>query len=295
MIRAFNFAKAFFRQMGNGLSLSLALLWAVRLDRKLVADTKVSFAHGSARKQADFTPNLRRYGFTRIAKRDNFDVEAVITKFLDLAGSGEFQQGGKAFFKTVTMPEEKALESLDVLLGDEKNKALQTIYNHFGYLPYLESVQLFRSVHQDRPLAKSQLFHLDYNARNIVKVFVYLSNVADPGDGPLLTIRVAKWLKWFIPSFPVHKSQRLEKLLTLLGDRTEIMGQSGDIFAVQTSHVFHAGSRMEKNAERIAAIITFRSPSRIRGTDSYMSTYPQQQLKTFFDDIMHSKGKRPNQ
>jgi hypothetical protein len=295
MIRTVRFAKAFIRRMGDGLSLSYASFGAARLDRQLVEDTKLPFALRSAGKQADYAQHLGRYGFTRIAKREDFDGEAIIEKFLDLAGGGDYQQGGKAFFKTVTMPEEKALESLDVLLGDEKNSALQTIHNHFGYLPYLESVQLVRSVHQDQPLAKSQLFHLDYNARNIVKIFVYLTNVAEPGDGPLLTIRVAKWLKWLIPSFPVHKSQRLEKLLTLLGQRKDFMGQSGDIFAVQTSHLFHAGSRMEKNAERIAAIITFRSPSRIRGADPYTSTYPQQQLKTLFDDIMYSKGKRPSQ
>jgi hypothetical protein len=51
---------------------------------------------------------------------------------------------------------------------------------------------------------------------------------------------------------------------------------------------------MEKNTERIAAIIKFRSPSRIRGADPYISTYSQQ-LKTLFDDIMYSKGKIPSQ
>ena len=213
-------------------------------------------------------------------------LQELRSALLGLCEYSTESEAPKLFFKTRTIKSVSHEAALELLLADNKRDVIRLVYFHFGYIPILESIQIVKSVHVEREPTKSQLYHLDYNAARVLKLFVYLSDVHNEDDGPFSAIRLPSLIHRLVPVFPIHKSRKLEAILSLLGRKLSFCGAAGTTLLVQTSHLFHSGSRVAKDHERLVAIATFRSPTRCRGSDTVGAVYPQPSVFDFFKDVL---------
>ncbi len=132
----------------------------------------------------------------------------------------------------------------------------------YGEIPRLDSVLLTRSIYDGSPPSYSQLWHRDYDDTKVVKLFVYLSDVADRSDGPFT----------FIPgpasdrarySRRSHRSDAALASKIDLGEARSVTNPRLTAFLVETSRCLHMGSRLDEGHERLMYTATFFSAPRL--------------------------------
>lgn len=134
-----------------------------------------------------------------------------------------------------------------------------------GSLPQLDYVLLTLSLPVDAPLAQSQLWHRDHDDTRTMKVFVYLTDVADEDDGPFT----------FIPG-PVSDGVGFTLRSHLSDDQTfqhfprssaqSMMAPALSAFAVETSRCLHMGSRVAPGHRRLLYTATYTTFPKLDGT-----------------------------
>lgn len=134
-----------------------------------------------------------------------------------------------------------------------------------GSLPQLDYVLLTLSLPVDAPLAQSQLWHRDHDDTRTIKVFVYLTDVADEDDGPFT----------FIPG-PVSDGVGFTLRSHLSDDQTfrhfprsvaqSMMAPALSAFAVETSRCLHMGSRVAPGHRRLLYTATYTTFPKLDGT-----------------------------
>jgi hypothetical protein len=133
----------------------------------------------------------------------------------------------------------------------------------FGMVPRLDYVTVTHSVPVDGELAYSQLWHRDHDDVRVLKMFVYLTDVADENDGPFS----------FIPgshsdleNFSMRSHRRDDELPAKLGypqSVKAIMGPKLTCFMVETTRCLHMGSRVAPGHSRLMYTATYFAPPRV--------------------------------
>jgi hypothetical protein len=135
---------------------------------------------------------------------------------------------------------------------------LGVVTARLGELPRLVDVLLTFSQPSAAELSYSQLWHRDYDDVHTLKVFVYLTDVTDPDDGPFT----------FIPGpasdgvgFTLHSHLPDGKLFSKVGRDAvrEMRGPRLTAFACETSRCLHMGSRLAPGHARLMYTATFIS------------------------------------
>lgn len=139
---------------------------------------------------------------------------------------------------------------------------LQILAAYYQEVPILDYVLLTLSREADGPLSYSQLWHRDHDDVRTVKLFAYLTDVQETGDGPFT----------FLPG-PVSdrfgfslRSHLPDERVFARVDRTEVRQIKGpclSTFLVETSRCLHMGSRMGAGRERLLYTATFLSAPRM--------------------------------
>lgn len=141
--------------------------------------------------------------------------------------------------------------------------------DYYGELPLLDYVTVTHSLPTGRELRFSQLWHLDYDDTRVVKLFVYLTDVADEADGPFTLLPAG-------PSRAVRagiKSHRPDSAIGApMEERVRRTGPRLSCFMVETSHCYHMGSRVAEGHERVMFTATYISRPR---------TYPDRPANFF--------------
>lgn len=131
-------------------------------------------------------------------------------------------------------------------------------------LPQLSEVLLSLSRESSEESSYSQLWHRDYDDVNTIKVFVYLTDVTSPADGPFT----------FIPGpasdryrYPIRSHLPDEDLLARVGREhvKEMIAPRLTTFVVETSRCWHMGSRMQPGHVRLLYTANFFRYPRIYG------------------------------
>lgn len=127
-----------------------------------------------------------------------------------------------------------------------------------GELPLLVDVLLTASSDSNTGLSYSQLWHRDYDDVRTIKIFTYLTDVSDLGDGPFTFVpRPASAKVGF-----TMQSHLVDKDIFRVINRSDvrtITGPSFTTFAVETSRCIHMGSRMAPGHKRLMYTATFIS------------------------------------
>ena len=130
------------------------------------------------------------------------------------------------------------------------------VASYLGELPRLTDVLLTYSKPTSADLSYSQLWHRDYDDIHTVKVFVYLTDVLEFGDGPFT----------FLPGpssdrvgFMLRSHQRDDAFLARTEPSAvkEMRGPRLTAFACETSRCVHMGSRVQPGHARLMYTATF--------------------------------------
>ncbi len=140
---------------------------------------------------------------------------------------------------------------------------LSILSTAYGELPRLDYVLLTLSRHTGKALSYSQLWHRDYDDTRVIKLFVYLTDVASQDDGPFT----------FIPGpssdrfgFSLHSHRPDDAIAARLGSSDQIKSIKAprlSAFMVETSRCLHMGSRLAAGHERLLYTATYISVPRL--------------------------------
>lgn len=131
-----------------------------------------------------------------------------------------------------------------------------------GELPQLDYVLLTLSKEKGSDFAYSQLWHRDYDDVRTVKLFVYLTDVADEADGPFTFLpgpvsdRFGFALRSHRPDKDILKRAQANEMKSIIAPRLST-------FIVETSRCLHMGSRMAPGHSRLLYTATFITVPRI--------------------------------
>ena len=139
---------------------------------------------------------------------------------------------------------------------------LSILSRAYGELPHLDYVLLTLSRDNGKELSFSQLWHRDHDDTRVIKLFVYLTEVASSQDGPLTFIpgpasdRFGFSLHSQTPDAVVGSRVSVDEVQSLIRPKLSV-------FMVETSRCLHMGSRLSPGHERLLYTATFISVPRL--------------------------------
>lgn len=139
---------------------------------------------------------------------------------------------------------------------------LSILSRAYGELPHLDYVLLTLSRDNGKELAFSQLWHRDHDDTKVIKLFVYLTEVASLDDGPLTFIpgpasdRFGFSLRSQTPDDVVNSRVAPAEIQSMIRPRLSV-------FMVETTRCLHMGSRLSPGHERLLYTATFISVPRL--------------------------------
>ena len=168
-----------------------------------------------------------------------------------------FEQGEKKFRnRTDSVKIKNPLINLPKTLMIALNERIISVCsNYFGYKPYLTFLKCVKTYANDLKEFDTQHFHIDENAINLLKVFIYLNDVKSKKDGPFTYVQesfldIKK--KWGL------RARWDEKYLSTIYDKKKfvpILSNRGDVVIANTV-AFHKGLKPIKN-DRYILILNY--------------------------------------
>jgi len=162
-------------------------------------------------------------------------------------------------------------------------KIINTISNYLGVMPVCTYINLWYSPKKtDNELQGSQLMHLDHEDFHQIKLFFYCEDV-DKETGPLVAINkedstfIQKKYKYNLK----QKNKRINDDELKSFNFNYLTGKKGDMYLVDTSQCFHAGSR-KSSKDRYLVMIQYLTPY------SYMRKNKKNKLGFMFDKQISS-------
>jgi hypothetical protein len=208
----------------------------------------------------------------------NRDGYAVVTELMDPAIQQQFAEAGLVSLKNIEDLEAKQTSTwkkfwvrlLDAEMQDGRlssdnifvRYALQpTVINviatALGEIPWLDYVLLSYSRYAGDDLSSSQLWHRDHDDVRVIKLFSYLTDVEEDGDGPFTFLPRQATDKFGHPVLGSHfpDNQVFGKV-----PRTDVKVMKAPrltSFMVDTAKCLHMGSRMAPGHGRLLYTATF--------------------------------------
>lgn len=256
----------------------------IKLKRK-----KVMASLSGSKKIEDKLFSLRSEGMTYVS--DVVTEERL--KDLELFGKKQSERKEEIADKQINVSKKFWVRLSDEDYGSEKLSSQHPLVNfalqenilelaalYLGEAPFLNYVLLTESHFSDGPLEKSQLWHLDQDDTKMVKLFVYLSDVNQIGDGPFTYFDRKASCKIKNSFFKRHlRDEQVARHLDLR-DKNQLMGPALTVFMADTSKCYHMGSRIHPNHQRLMYTALFT-------TVPYM--YPEVDVRAFSIDSEVSK------
>jgi hypothetical protein len=236
--------------------------------RELWQPAEIEARRGLARELAtEVAPELRidrRAGFLVLppaAIPDLSEVCAAGQQILQASSLDTGVSSGNKKFSRFRLAQEEQRHALLKVALDRRMLAMAASY--LGTVPVITEADYYCSFPVTPPFTKSQLWHCDDDARDVLKIFVYCADVA-PEDGPFELIppavsRAARAAvgyrfagrRYRVSDEAMARQVPPEKITTLLGPK-------GTAFVVDTVQCFHRGSRItQPDRSRIVGMICY--------------------------------------
>jgi len=214
------------------------------------------------------------------AKADdlNRDGYAVVTELMDPSVQQEFAEAGLARLNDVETSESKQTSTrskfwvrlLDAAMKDGKLGAdnifvryalqpsfINVVASALGEIPWLDCVLLYYSRHTGEELTSSQLWHRDDDDVPVIKLFSYLTDVEEDGDGPFTFLPRQSNDKFGNPLMGSHFPDEQVFQKVPRGDNKVMKARRLTSFMVDTEKCLHMGSRMAPGHGRLLYTATF--------------------------------------
>ena len=136
---------------------------------------------------------------------------------------------------------------------------LSIVANYLGELPLLNSIFLWHDRPSQDDLKASQLYHCDHDDVRQFKVFVFISDI-DSTSGPftLIPTHISSEIRGKLQYDWQYVDDQKMKQHIPPGAEIQLTGPAGTVAFVDTSQVFHFGSRLT-DKERIMAVFQYIS------------------------------------
>ncbi len=268
-----------------GSSLFEAAKWHVRGLFATEANRRIGFAlrtlwqpaeiearRGLARQLAcELDPELaldHQVGYRRLSQRALPDLSNLCAIGRELvnrarAGNGE-ANGGKVFSRFHLGERDERTAILRVAL-DPRMLALASSY--LGVLPVIIEADFYYSFFAGGAFTKSQLWHCDDDAGEVLKIFIHCEDVT-VDDGPFELVppgrsaMVRNAVGYRFAGRRYRVSDELMARHVSPSEHVVIDGPRGTTFAVDTVQCFHRGSRITiPDRHRVVAMICYCPPS----------------------------------
>jgi hypothetical protein len=216
------------------------------------------------------------------AKADdlNRDGYAVVTELMDPSIRQEFAQAGLVRLNDIGAAETSQTSTwkkfwvrlLDAEMKDGKLSAdnifvryalqpavISIVATALGEIPWLDYVLLSYSRYTGDDLASSQLWHRDHDDVRVIKLFSYLTDVEDDGDGPFTFLPRQSTDKF---GYPIMSSHFPDEQVFQKVPRSDIKVMKAPrltSFMVDTAKCLHMGSRMAPGHGRLLYTATFHA------------------------------------
>lgn len=240
--------------------------------RELWQPAEIEARRGLARELAtELAPELRiqrDVGFRVLPAAAIPDVSRICADGIEIVDGSSLEDGAagahKKFSRSRLATVEQRLELLRVAL-DRRLIAMAASY--LGTLPVISEADFYCSYPVEPPFTKSQLWHCDDDARDVLKIFIYCDDVA-PADGPFELIgpqasRAARHAVGYrFAGRRYRVSDEAMERQVPSSELTSILGTKGTAFVVDTVRCFHRGSRItEPGHRRVVGMICYCPPS----------------------------------
>ncbi len=208
----------------------------------------------------------------------NRDGYAIVTELMDPSIHHEFAKAGLARLADIEASESKQTSNwkkfwvrlLDAEMKDGRlavdnvfvRYALQPaviniVSSALGEIPWLDYVLLSYSRHTGEDLASSQLWHRDHDDVRVIKLFSYLTDVSEDGDGPFTFLPRQSTEKFGYPLMGSHFPDDKVFQKVPRSDIKVMKAPRLTSFMVDTAKCLHMGSRMAPGHGRLLYTATF--------------------------------------
>lgn len=206
------------------------------------------------------------------------EIDAALLAELDHAAAAKLQAGtpGKAlrsFFTQVTDDSDLHADSIYVRFALQP--AVQKIVcAYFGHVPYLADVQVLKSHGSSSDTwEESQLWHRDYGDSKMIKLWVYLTDVKQPENGPFTYLPIAPSRQVPNTFIPGRVSDEAMNATGLAAQAVAVYGPRLKTFYIDTALCYHLGSRLQPGQIRVAYIATFASHASLYPFNNRIATH----------------------
>jgi hypothetical protein len=214
----------------------------------------------------------------------NRDGYAIVTELMAPAIQQEFAEAGLERLANIESLEAKQSSNwkkfwvrlLDAEMKDGKLSAdnifvqyalqpavINVVASALGEIPWLDYVLLSYSRHTGDELASSQLWHRDHDDVRVIKLFSYLTDVEEDGDGPFTFLPRQSTEKFGYPLLGSHFADDDVFVKVPRGDVKVMKAPRLASFMVDTAKCLHMGSRMAPGHARLLYTATFFAFPRI--------------------------------
>jgi hypothetical protein len=208
----------------------------------------------------------------------NRDGYAVVTELMDPAILQQFAEAGSVRLKNVDDSETKQTSTwkkfwvrlLDAEMQDGRLSAdnifvryalqptvINVIATALGEIPWLDYVLLSYSRYAGDDFSSSQLWHRDHDDVRVIKLFSYLTNVEQDGDGPFTFLPRQATDKFGYPVLGSHFPDDQVFGKVARSDVKVMKAPRLTSFMVDTAKCLHMGSRMAPGHGRLLYTATF--------------------------------------
>jgi hypothetical protein len=265
------------RQMG----LMSRALWHVnRSHLRWAVKTGVNVWHLNEKRERRRQAQLLDVTAAERAKAEslNRDGYVLVTELMDPEILREFAEAGSVRLKNIADSEAKQTSTwkkfwvrlLDAEMQDGRLSAenvfvryalqpavINVIATALGEIPWLDYVLLSYSRYSGDDLSSSQLWHRDHDDVRVIKLFSYLTDVEEDGDGPFTFLPRQATDKFGYPVLGSHfpDAQVFEKVAP--ADVKVMKAPRLTSFMVDTARCLHMGSRMAPGHGRLLYTATF--------------------------------------
>jgi hypothetical protein len=208
----------------------------------------------------------------------NRDGYAIVTELMDPSIQQEFAKAGLARLADVEASEAKQTSTwkkfwvrlLDAEMKDGRLAAdnvfvryalqpavINVVSSALGEIPWLDYVLLSYSRHTGEDLASSQLWHRDHDDVRVIKLFSYLTDVNEDGDGPFTFLPRQSTDRFGYPLMGSHFPDETVFQKVPRSDIKVMKAPRLTSFMVDTAKCLHMGSRMAPGHGRLLYTATF--------------------------------------
>jgi hypothetical protein len=206
--------------------------------------------------------SLKNNGYASLTQGEFIDQANSLASYL-LEKSDKValknKNGEKAF--------DKIFQSED-MLSDEKvfnfitnDYLVSIIGSYLKNKPQILHSQVWYSYNDKNLNNTSQEFHLDYEDRKQIKLFLFLNNI-NRDNGPLITMnkkQSEQIIKKNNYKLSYKSSSRISDELVDKKNANYLTGKKGSVFLIDTSSVFHCGSRKGLDVRKVL-VVQYVSP-----------------------------------